>query len=628
MRHPTRELYGELQTAFAHFNEHLFGNALKPALITLVRKSRTRGYCSLNRFVAAGSEEAAQPEFVNEIALNPAYFAVRSIMETLSTLVHEMCHQWQFELGQPPRSGYHDTEWASKMLEVGLCPSDTGEPGGKRVGQKVTHYIIRGGRFHLACEELLTRDFTLSWLDRFPDERPRGSLVLYPHPDEVQERRQALVDVLVEKGMGQDEVKSAIAELEKQSRVADIGQTPDGSTCIAMKILDGKVLESLQNAGALSGLGDLEDDLGDVVDALKAVSSTDDDEGETDGPAGAAVITTLPAGGLGPAQSMQNVRVTELQLLRNIAVAKPVNPGVDLPKPKAEGEKKTDRSNRVKYICTSCHTAIWGKPNIRILCGNPVHDETVVMLPQEPVLREPPTSKVKPEDEAMAGIETLKFPSSGSRKPAARPLDAELERLVAAPGGLQVDGKPLKKRISQEEPFLLSRLNLTLTGGESPVYGSCEVIRIDARKMEEQDENLHELLMGTGIGDMLLAGWQGGIALGDDEGDAGGAGEAGFVKAMGGRGDSILKGRDHLVLLHALSVPGEPARELEVVMRLLPSYATSKSAVVVHARDSGQVSLLGRLGFKAVENGFMVLPLQDRAWMSRKAQEGGQKDAA
>ncbi len=45
------------------------------------------------------------------------------------------------------------------MERVGLMPSDTGEPGGRKVGQSMTHYIIAGGPFDMACDELLTGHF-------------------------------------------------------------------------------------------------------------------------------------------------------------------------------------------------------------------------------------------------------------------------------------------------------------------------------------------------------------------------------------------------------------------------------------------------------------------------------------
>jgi hypothetical protein len=40
------------------------------------------------------------------------------------------------------RGGYHDRVWGAKMEEVGLMPSNTGLPGGKKNGQQMTHYII------------------------------------------------------------------------------------------------------------------------------------------------------------------------------------------------------------------------------------------------------------------------------------------------------------------------------------------------------------------------------------------------------------------------------------------------------------------------------------------------------
>ncbi|WP_435330610.1 SprT-like domain-containing protein, partial [Klebsiella pneumoniae] len=92
------------------------------------------GYCSFQRF--AGRESG---QMVDEIAMNPVYFSIRTIKATLSTLVHEMVHQWQFHFGKAGRRGYHNKEWAALMERVGLMPSDTGQAGGKKVGQSMTH---------------------------------------------------------------------------------------------------------------------------------------------------------------------------------------------------------------------------------------------------------------------------------------------------------------------------------------------------------------------------------------------------------------------------------------------------------------------------------------------------------
>lgn len=54
------------------------------------------------------------------------------------------------------------------MESIGLMPSSTGKPGGKRTGDCMADYAIDDGRFLAACQELLTSSFRLSWYDRFP----------------------------------------------------------------------------------------------------------------------------------------------------------------------------------------------------------------------------------------------------------------------------------------------------------------------------------------------------------------------------------------------------------------------------------------------------------------------------
>ena len=159
---PTRATYSELQRAYEHFNQRLFEDALPHCLITLQREKRTCGYFSAARFASLDGSTT------DEIALNPAYFAAVPIIETLQTLVHEMAHLWQHHFGKPGRARYHNEEWAAKMEAIGLMPSSTGRPGGKRTGDMMADYAIAGGPFLVACEQLLTARFQLSWYDRFP----------------------------------------------------------------------------------------------------------------------------------------------------------------------------------------------------------------------------------------------------------------------------------------------------------------------------------------------------------------------------------------------------------------------------------------------------------------------------
>jgi predicted SprT family Zn-dependent metalloprotease len=159
MSQPTRRQYGELDIAYDFFNEALFGGVLPRCLITLQRKGGSRGYFSGCRFVTWDGVEVT-----DEIALNPAEFRNRTVEQTLSTLVHEMAHLWQYHFGNPSRTGYHNREWADKMDSLGLVPSDTGEPGGKRVGQRMTHYISSTGPFSRECATLLSTGFVLPYV--------------------------------------------------------------------------------------------------------------------------------------------------------------------------------------------------------------------------------------------------------------------------------------------------------------------------------------------------------------------------------------------------------------------------------------------------------------------------------
>jgi hypothetical protein len=91
----------------------------------------------------------------------------------MQTIVHEMVHAWQHHFGEPGRRGYHNQQWANKMIEVGLMPSDTGAPGGAKTGEKMADYSIDGGRFEHACQELLGQpEHAIAWYDRYPPEPP------------------------------------------------------------------------------------------------------------------------------------------------------------------------------------------------------------------------------------------------------------------------------------------------------------------------------------------------------------------------------------------------------------------------------------------------------------------------
>ena len=154
----TANEYGSFQFAYDTLNDELFGGELPPVLITLQRHAGARGYFAPERFNGRGGKSTT-----HEIALNPDTFDDQTDAEILSTLAHEMCHVWQQCYGRAPRKCYHDKQFASKMKEIGLQTTATGEPGGKETGPKMTHYIITGGRYDRAAARLLALGFKLQW---------------------------------------------------------------------------------------------------------------------------------------------------------------------------------------------------------------------------------------------------------------------------------------------------------------------------------------------------------------------------------------------------------------------------------------------------------------------------------
>ena len=167
---PTLELYESLERAFAHFNATLFNGELPPCLITLRSSNRIYGYHHSARFINL------QGQTVDELGLHPGHFTLRSVESVLSTLVHEMVHHWQHHFGTPSRTNPHNTEWVQKMRSIGLVPSNTGLPGGKSTGQRVSHYIEPEGAFVKACQSLIDEGFELKWFDRQLPAEPEHEL--------------------------------------------------------------------------------------------------------------------------------------------------------------------------------------------------------------------------------------------------------------------------------------------------------------------------------------------------------------------------------------------------------------------------------------------------------------------
>lgn len=169
----TSDSYDTLLKAFDYFNVELFGRQLPEVIITYHRQRKVMGYASIGRWVNQ------ERQYVDELAVNPEYFAKYPLMEICQTLCHEMVHIWQAHHGNPGRRGYHNTEWARKMTQIGLMPSSTGQPGGEKVGEWMMDYVLFDGKFHRSCQQLLTKGFMLPWVDRYPVFRLEVPVLAY-----------------------------------------------------------------------------------------------------------------------------------------------------------------------------------------------------------------------------------------------------------------------------------------------------------------------------------------------------------------------------------------------------------------------------------------------------------------
>lgn len=157
----TGATYTCLDEAFKFFNDRLFQNRLPEVMILLQRKRGAYGYFWAEQFTHRDGIE-----HVHEIALHPETIG-RPLKEVLSTLVHEMTHLEQQEFGTPGKGGHHNKEWAKLMLEVGLKPEAVGDPD-KMTGRKVSHAIIPGDKFDVACDEFLKTGAALDWAAKPP----------------------------------------------------------------------------------------------------------------------------------------------------------------------------------------------------------------------------------------------------------------------------------------------------------------------------------------------------------------------------------------------------------------------------------------------------------------------------
>lgn len=164
-REPTREQFNALRSQFHYFNAKLFAGELPEVMLNMSRHAKSYGFFAPDRWKLGGTTEEQGKDAAlktHEISLNPDHFG-RDARAVASTLVHEMVHLWQEVLGKKKGSkGYHNKEWGTKMETIGLMPSSTGSPGGRRTGKNMTHYVLDGGAFARAWLEL-PEEYKMPW---------------------------------------------------------------------------------------------------------------------------------------------------------------------------------------------------------------------------------------------------------------------------------------------------------------------------------------------------------------------------------------------------------------------------------------------------------------------------------
>ena len=134
----------------AYFARELFDEKLPATILTFDRSVALPSTFHPDRW----SPRMGGPR-VSEISLNPDLFRDLTKKKLAMTLCHELVHLWQHVHGRMrSRESYHNVEWSEKLLSIGLVPSDTGRPGGKPVGQRMTQYAVPDGAFEKALARM------------------------------------------------------------------------------------------------------------------------------------------------------------------------------------------------------------------------------------------------------------------------------------------------------------------------------------------------------------------------------------------------------------------------------------------------------------------------------------------
>ena len=177
-RHEHVRDYITLSECYDRLNKGLFSGQLPGCVLTFEDKGQNFGHYRHLGYVSRDGKTRK-----DEICLNPRHFLTNTgDLELLQTLAHEMCHQWQYHFGKHSRAGYHNKEWGTRMESIGLVPSSTGEPGGRKTGQCMADYPQERGRFLIEAKEILQGRELIRYYKREVFQRKAFGTATGPEP--------------------------------------------------------------------------------------------------------------------------------------------------------------------------------------------------------------------------------------------------------------------------------------------------------------------------------------------------------------------------------------------------------------------------------------------------------------
>lgn len=229
----TLQFYKELQLVYDRFNERLFKNELPDCLITLQRINKNTGYWSENRFASTEDDTA----YTHELALNPDYFGTQPLLNIFKCYAHEMCHMKQSIFGEPSKRSYHNAEFATFMLEIGLIMTDDGTKEGRTTGEKMTEIVVPDGLFIQVCNELVDEGRIIKWYDKYAP-KTISSLEMIQEQVQLLESIPTASPKLFHIALLGNEINSALKSPKKEKPVAEPSKAPDTLTGYAIPTSD------------------------------------------------------------------------------------------------------------------------------------------------------------------------------------------------------------------------------------------------------------------------------------------------------------------------------------------------------------------------------------------------------